>query len=154
MDHSNTIVKPVTREDISAYTDVFMEAYNQPPWNYQWQPADAARYLMEYLLSDNFKGFSLYENDVFAGALFARTKTWWNGRQLYIDEFFIAPSMQGRGYGKLLISHAEQFAREQQLVTITLMTHRFMPAMKFYTGIDFMQAPPFVILFKPLNGDI
>ncbi|MNL71024.1 hypothetical protein D3C87_1961080 [compost metagenome] len=50
------------------------------------------------------------------------------------------------------MNYAEEYAREQGLNTVTLMTHKFMPAMKFYTDIDFMHAQPFVILFKLVDG--
>jgi len=136
---------------MDVYAKVFIRAYNQAPWNYHWQSEDAMKYLHEYTSAPGFKGFSLYDNDVFAGAILAHTKTWWNGPQLYIDEFFIDPDLQKKGYGKHLVSHTEQYALEHGLGTITLMTHKFMPAMKFYTDINYMQAPPFVILFKQLT---
>ena len=151
MSTSTLTIRPVIKSDIEVYAKVFIRAYNQAPWNYHWTFENAVRYLHEYASSPDFKGFSLYDNHVFAGAIFAHTKTWWNGRQLYIDEFFVDPDLQKKGYGKFLVSHTEQYALEHGLGTITLMTHKFMPAMKFYTDMNFMQAPPFVILFKQLT---
>lgn len=148
MNTSNLTIKSVIKSDIEVYAKVFIPAYNQAPWNYHWQLEDAINYLNEYISSPDFIGFSLYDNDVFAGAIFAHTKTWWTGKQLYIDEFFINPDLQKKGYGKFLVSYTEQYALAHGLATITLMTHKFMPAMKFYTDINFLQAPPFVILFK------
>ncbi|PSL48038.1 acetyltransferase (GNAT) family protein [Chitinophaga niastensis] len=151
MSTSNMTIKPINKSDIEVYTKVFVQAYNQPPWNYHWKFEDAVKYLNEYIASPHFKGFSLYDNNVFIGAIFAHTKTWWTGEQLYIDEFFIEPDLQKKGYGKFLEKHTEQYALEHGLGTITLMTHKFMPAMKFYTGINFMHAQPFVILFKQMT---
>ncbi len=145
-------IQPVTENDIENCTKVFMQTYNKEPWNYQWEFEDALRYLTEYYSSPQFKGFILYDNDVFAGAMFAHTKSWWTGSQLYIDELFIAPNSQRKGYGKTLMSYAEQYALENGFGTITLMTHKFMPSMKFYDGIDYMHAQPLVILFKQVEG--
>ncbi|NRF40206.1 GNAT family N-acetyltransferase [Pedobacter foliorum] len=144
-------IRPIVENDIEMCTKVFMQAYNQPPWNYQWKFDDALRYLKEYYESPNFKGFLIYDGEVLAGAIFAHAKTWWTGPQLYIDEFFIAPNQQKKGYGKAIIHFTEQFALTEGLGTITLMTHKYMPAMKFYERIDFMHAQPFVILFKQVE---
>lgn len=145
-------IKPITKTDIEICATAFQQTYNQAPWNYQWKYEDAVKYLDEYLSSPQFTGFLLYDNETFAGAMFTHTKTWWTGSQLYIDELFIVPHLQKKGYGKLLIKHAEEYALEQGLSTVTLMTHKFMPAMKFYTDVDFMHAQPFVILFKLVDG--
>lgn len=145
-------IQPLTENDLEDCAKVFVQTYNQAPWNYQWKINDAVNYLAEYYSSAQFKGFILYDHEVFAGAMFAHTKTWWTGVQLYIDELFIAPNSQKKGYGKALMNYAEQYARDNGLGTITLMTHKFMPSMKFYEGINFVHAQPFVILFKqPVN---
>jgi aminoglycoside 6'-N-acetyltransferase I len=143
-------IQAVTEKDIENCAKVFVQTYNEAPWNYHWEFKDALKYLAEYYSSPQFKGFLLYDNDVFAGAMFAHTKTWWTGVQLHIDELFIAPDSQKKGYGRTLMRYAEQYALENGLGTITLMTHKFMPSMKFYEGIDFMHAQPLVVLFKPL----
>lgn len=145
-------IQPVTENDIENCAQIFVQTYNQAPWNYQWDHKDALNYLAEYYSSAQFKGFILYDNDVFAGAMFAHTKTWWTGRQLYIDELFIIPNAQGKGYGKALMNYAEQYALENGLGTITLMTHKYMPSMKFYEKLDYVHALPFVILFKQMGG--
>lgn len=145
-------IQQITENDIEKCAEVFVQTYNQAPWNYKWELKDALRYLTEYYFSPQFTGVILYDNDVFAGAMFAHTKSWWTGSQLYIDELFIAPHSQRKGYGKTLMSHAEQYALENGLGTITLMTHKFMPSMKFYDGIDFMHAQPLVILFKQIES--
>lgn len=144
-------IRPVTENDIENCAQIFVQTYNQAPWNYQWDLKDAVNYLAEYHSSPQFKGFILYDNEVVAGAVFAHTKTWWTGAQLYIDELFIAPNAQKKGYGKTLMSYAEQYAQENGLGAITLMTHKFMPSMKFYEGINYLHAQPFVILFKPIK---
>ena len=141
-------IKPITNASIDACAKVFIQSYNRPPWNYQWKLEDAIKYLDEYASSPQFVGFALYDNEEIAGVLLAHTKTWWTSNQLFIDEFFVAPGFQKMGYGKILINYAEQYALENELKTITLMTHKFMPAMNFYVKNDFIHAQPFVILFK------
>ncbi|PTT01918.1 hypothetical protein DBR11_06220 [Pedobacter sp. HMWF019] len=144
------IIESITRNDIEICAETLKKAYNQAPWNYHWSSEDAVSYLSEYMCQAQFTGFTLYHEQKLAGAVFAHIKTWWTGKQLYIDELFIAPHLQKKGFGRILIEHMEKYALEQKLTTMTLMTHKFMPAMKFYENINFIHAQPLVILFKPI----
>lgn len=142
------LINSITPNLIEACADVFVQSYNQAPWNYQWKLDDAIKYLSEYVSCDRFKGFALYEDEQLAGALLAHTKTWWTGPQLYVDELFISPQYQNRGFGKVLINLAEQYAIDNELNSVMLMTNKYMPAMDFYTKNDYIHAQPFVVLFK------
>lgn len=143
-------IQPITKANIEACAKTFIQSYNQPPWNYQWTLESAIKYLNEYALSAQFVGFALYDNEDIAGAVLAHSKTWWTSNQLFIDELFVSPNFQKMGCGKRLMDCAEQYALEHELKTITLMTHKFMPAMSFYSKNDFIHAQPFVILFKAI----
>jgi GNAT superfamily N-acetyltransferase len=143
-------IKALTQHDIADCARIFLDTYNRAPWNYDWSYEKAVDYLEEYRSSAQFIGFVLYDNDEVAGALLAHSKTWWTNNQLFIDELFVSPNKQKMGVGKLLISHAEEFALDRGLETVTLMTNKFMPAMNFYEKNDYIHAQPFVILFKQL----
>jgi aminoglycoside 6'-N-acetyltransferase I len=141
----------LTKIHIDACANIFIKTYNEAPWNYQWNLEDAKKYLGEYMSSAEFVGFAIYDGSEIAGAILAHTKTWWTNDQLYIDELFVAPGMQKKGFGKKLVERAEQYALENNLQTLVLMTHKFMPAMTFYENNDFLHAPPFVLLFKNVS---
>lgn len=143
-------IRPLTLNDISDCAKIYMQSYNQPPWNYKFTFEKAVKYLIEYTDRKRFAGFVLCEGNEIAGAMFGHTKTWWTNDLLYIDELFISPTKQRMGYGKLLIEHAEEFARENELEVITLMTNKYMPAYNFYDNNDFIHAEHFAILFKPV----
>jgi len=143
--------RKINADNVPACVEIFIKTYNQPPWNYQWTKDDASKYLNEYVSSPQFVGFAAYEGNDIAGAFFAHSKTWWTNTQLFIDELFVSPQHQKKGLGKQLIKYAEQYAEENNLQTITLMTHKFMPAMNLYQNIDFIHAQPFVILFKTVQ---
>src|ERR1700710_505259 len=96
-------IKPITDTNMEAYAKIFIQTYNQPPWNYQWKLEDAIKYLNEYASSGQFVGFALYDKEDIAGVLLAHTKTWWTSNQLFIDEFFVSPAFQKMGCGKILM---------------------------------------------------
>ena len=144
-------IRPITKDDIDKCAELYMRAYNRPPWNYNWNYEKAVKYLGEYIDVPRFTGFVLCEdNGEFSGVTLGHSKTWWTNDLLYIDELFISPDKQRLGYGKLLLDHSEKYAKEQGYEVITLITNKYMPAMKFYKGIDYIHAEQFVFLFKPL----
>src|SRR4051812_7760953 len=93
----------ITKNDVPRCAETFTASYNQFPWNHNWKLDDAVKYLNEYIDAPQFNGFMICENDRVSGALFGHAKTWWTNNQFMIDELFIAPEMQGKGYGKLLL---------------------------------------------------
>ena len=143
-------IKKISPTDIDACTQVFMQAYNCLPWNYNWKPEDAKKYLSEYADSKQFVGFVVYEGELILGAILAHCKTWWTNEQLYIDELFITPAKQGKGYGKQLILHTQQYCKEQGIEMLTLMTNKYMPSYKVYNALNFIKAEQFTLMFKQL----
>ena len=67
---------------------------------------------------------------------------------LYIDEFFISPDHQNKGYGKALLEHIEQYSKERELSGITLLTSRNVPASEFYKKNGFQELEHIAFMFK------
>ena len=143
-------IRPFEMSDIDKCAPLYMQAYNRPPWNYNFTQEKVAKYLTEYADRKRFVGFVLTEGDNVVGAMLGHSKTWWTNDILYIDELFVAPDSRGKGYGKKLLDHTEDYSREQGYEVITLMTNKHMPAFQFYNHIDYLQAEHFVFLFKPV----
>jgi aminoglycoside 6'-N-acetyltransferase I len=144
-------IKPILPRDIEPCSVIYMEAYNRYPWNYRWVQDKVTKYLQEYTDRGNFIGFVLYDDEVIAGAVFCHTKTWWTGNQFYIDELFVDPAKQGKGYGKQLMNHCEAWCQAQEIEMITLMTNNLMPAYEFYIANDYMKVDHYVFMFKPVE---
>ncbi len=125
-----------------------MHAYNGPPWNYQWTTPKAILYLTELFESSRFVGYIIYEEEVLVAAMFAHTKTWWTEDQLMIDELFVAANEQGKGYGQTLMNSAIEYTKNSNISSITLMTHKYMPAITFYEKNKFIKAEQFVLMFS------
>ena len=140
----------LTKNDVNKCAQTFIASYNLPPWNYKWKLPDAEKYLAEYVDCPQFVGYMICDDDKVCGALLGHTKTWWTSNQFMVDELFISSDKQGAGYGKMLLKQAEVYAAANNIGMITLMTNKFMPALKFYTKNDFATFPQFAFLFKCL----
>jgi aminoglycoside 6'-N-acetyltransferase I len=146
------MIVQVTPENIKDCIPVFLQSYNQPPWNYHWTFEQAEQYLTEYTGCQQFVGFILYDQDQPVGALLGHAKTWWTGQQLMIDEIFISGQKQKMGYGKRLLAFCEEYAAEMNINTVILMTNKYMPAYSFYNKANYTTTEQFVFMFKQPKG--
>ena len=144
-------IRPVATDDIDGCARSLVRAYNQAPWRHNWDFEKAVKYLREYLEVKQFVGFVLCEGDEIAGAIFAHSKTWWANDQLFIDELFISDHKQRSGYGKRLLGHAEQYAKDHGLKSLSLMTNKFMPAFHSYNKLNFFHAEQLIFLFREIH---
>jgi aminoglycoside 6'-N-acetyltransferase I len=140
-------VKSITEEDIEKCAHLICLAYGGPPWNYQWEPQTAKRYLTELYESSRFQGFCIYDEENVAAAVFAHAKTWWINDILMIDELFVSPNHQGKGYGQALLNAAKDFCSQNNIGSITLITNKYMPAIGFYEKNNFLQAEQYTLMF-------
>ncbi len=143
-------VQELTKEDIENCANLIMQAYNDPPWNYQWTISRASLYLNELFESSRFAGFVIYEGEELVAALFSHVKTWWIDDLLMIDELFVSPLKQGKGYGQALMNSAREFSNSNNIGSITLITHKYMPAVSFYEKNKFLQAEQYVLMFNEM----
>jgi ribosomal protein S18 acetylase RimI-like enzyme len=141
-------IRPITPANLDECIGIFIKAYNAPPWNYNWTPEKSKQYLAEYAANPHFAGFILYDDNEPVGAVLAHKKTWWTNRQLFIDEFFIAPNKQRMGYGKILMDHCNTYANDNKLEILVLMTNKYMPSFKFYNKIGYTTTEQFIFMFK------
>ena len=147
-------ITELTRNDIKDCAKLITRAYNGRPWNYQWTPEKANLYLDELIDSARFTGFCIHENGELVAAMFAHLKTWWINDLLMIDELFVSPDKQGKGYGQTLLDSAEQFCKRNNIISINLITHKYMPAISFYDKNKFHQAEQYLLMFKDLDGKL
>lgn len=150
MKENHYMIRELNANDMEACAHLLIEAYNAEPWNNHWTIETATRYLNEYFSSAQFVGFVLCEKDAIIGAMFAHRKTWWTNDELFVDEFYITPSLQRQGYGKALLAHAEEYVKSQNLAGLTLLTNKYFPARNFYEKHGFTQADHVVFMYKEL----
>lgn len=106
----------------------FVAAYANEPWTFE----RAHEYLEDLYGTPRSIGFCAYENDVFLGAIFCREIVGSRFNRLSIEEFFVVPDEQRKGYGNALMDVVRRYVCKNDLEAITLMTERDNPAISFY----------------------
>ena len=142
------MIRKITMEDIPECATLMMSVYNNETWQCCWPFGRAADYLSEYLLAKKFVGYVLIEDSILLGAIFCHEKIWWNNNELFVDEMFVLPRMQRKGYGTQLIKAAENYIAENHLAGFTLATNRFSPAPDFYQKNGFSNADHVLFMYK------
>lgn len=135
---------------LNACSILLMRTYNCAPWENHWSVDTSVRYLKEYISNPRFVGFVASEGNDIVGAAFCHEKTWWTDDELFVDEFYISPEFQRKGYGHQLLCHIENYIKEKKLAGFTLLTNRYMPAVNFYEKNGFVKAEHVVFMYKQI----
>lgn len=138
-------------DDIDKCVKLLIATYNPPPWNNCWTEESGTRYLSELISNNNFIGFVIEEDDAIIGAMFAHRKVWWTNDELFVDELFIKPECQNRGYGKQLMDQVEGLSKELGLGGVTLLTNDNHPAKLFYEKNGYVMADHVVFMYKEVK---
>jgi len=76
----------------------------------------------------------------------------WDGRRIHLQYFAILPSMQGKGYGRLLTEASLSFAREKK-VPVKLEVHRNnIRAIKLYEDMGFKILDGYEVYMGHINN--
>lgn len=132
-------VRRWTPEDEDEVVAGFIDTYNAEPWNDAWAPETAAQYLAEFRAMPRAIALVALLGERVVGAAYFHARTWQDGSEIYIDEFFVFPQAQRRGVGRALVAAIRAVAAEVGAADLTLLTDRDVPAFDFYRGLGFRE---------------
>lgn len=144
------MIRQMQKKDIPVCAEILSAVYNNEMWQCQWTAETGVAYLNDYFETKKFVGFVIEEDEKIIGALFAHEKIWWNNSELYIDEMFVLPEMQGNGLGSRLIKTAEKYVKKYNLAGLTLCTNKYAPAPKFYRKNGFQDNEVIMFMYKEI----
>lgn len=144
-------IRKTKRDDIAPCADILCSVYNNEMWQCRWTSKEAAEYLTDFFEMKKFVGYVLEEREEIIGAVFAHEKVWWNNSEVFIEEMFIKPERQRKGYGSILMRQVEAYVSENGLAGITLSTNQYAPAPAFYRKNGFIDCEHVLFMAKELN---
>ncbi len=122
-------IRPATPADFPAIERVYHRAYRGlEPYAYEshWTPEEREKYTREYLgwaYEEDPEGFFVAVEEPSGEVLgFVSVHTWGEGRarRAEIIEVAVDPEQQGHGLGRLLLDHAERYAKSKGCTKIQL----------------------------------
>lgn len=145
------MIRKMTASDIENSAEILCSVYNNAMWQCRWSLDTAKAYLYDYFESKKFVGFILEIDNKVCGAMFCHEKIWWNNSEIFIDEMFVQPDLQRKGYGSELIDAATAYAKEHKLAGFTLSTNRYAPAPQFYKKNGFVDCEHVLFMGKVIE---
>ena len=125
-------------EYLEECAELLQKVYNNEQWGCHWSEIKSKKYIAELSQIPRFVGFLLLnDEEELIGAALCHERTWWYKDELFIDEFFIDPDSQQRGYGSKLLKYMTKYSKEQKLAGLTLMTNNLIVA-DFYHKNKFL----------------
>ena len=143
--------REMVQSDIAACADILCAVYNNELWQCRWEKDTAVAYLTDFFSMSKFVGYVVEDEGKLIGGLFAHEKVWWNNSEVFIEEMFIRPDAQRKGYGSLLMAQVEAYVKAKGLAGITLSTNRYAPAPAFYRKHGFVDCGHVLFMAKEME---
>lgn len=126
-------IRKFSVQDIKNCAKLYKEVFSGPPWNDGWiEMSQVMNYLNELISNPAFMGYVIYQDSEIVAACLGHSRSWWSGKELFIDEFFVASQFQGMGIGTLLLEYVENHPEMKDFSGLNLLTDKTVPAKNFY----------------------
>jgi aminoglycoside 6'-N-acetyltransferase I len=139
-------------EDLDACAELFKKVFSADPWDDDWKSLNQVRnYLNELTSNPCFEGFLVQKNSITVAVCFGRKRSWWMGKEFFVDEFFVANDQQGNGIGTKLMDFVTNSLLEKGYTRLTLLTNKEIPAERFYHRNGFYNNFKRTVMVKDLQ---
>jgi len=133
MENDSFIFRKIIEDDYRTCAISLVESFKEEPWCENWTFNQAFERINEMMASKMSRGYVIVDNTgLVVGMCIGRIMTYLDFKELWIDEFSVNPSVQGRGLGNLLIGSAKKELEKENVRNMALTTEKGSPAVKFY----------------------
>ncbi|AJY76197.1 GNAT family N-acetyltransferase [Paenibacillus beijingensis] len=143
------IVRNFEKQDLKKCISLYIEVFNQPPWNNNWTYELAEGLFMDFCNTPGFLGYvAVDETEEIIAVLIGKEKKWWRGKEYVTEEFFVRPELQGQGVGSHILDFIYKDIKAKGIEKVTLLTSTFTPAYKFYLNKGYKENQSLRLLYK------
>jgi len=141
------LIRPTTEKDLEACAAIYASAFAAPPYGEAWKLRDAAEMLDDLLQKDPDTCWCAEIDGRVEGFAFC---TVYGRFRATIEEFAVAPGMQGQGIGTALMKHVIKELQSRGVQTADLAANKYAPAYAFYKRFGFRQPRDYVLMSRRL----
>jgi aminoglycoside 6'-N-acetyltransferase I len=145
-------IKEFIRDDLEGTKELFTQVFNAPPWKDNWINSDqAGTYLNELIENPVFRGFVAWDGPDMVAVCLGHRRSWWIGKEFFIDEFFVASECQGTGIGSNMLDIITDVLIHEGYTRLSLLTNKGIPAESFYLKKGFYNNYKRTVMVKELQ---
>jgi aminoglycoside 6'-N-acetyltransferase I len=138
--------------DLDECVILFKNVFSADPWYDEWASLDQSRnYLSELIENPVFEGFVIRENSKIVAACLGHRRSWWMGKEFFVDEFFVENEKQGNGIGAQLLDYVVSELARERYTRLTLLTNKEIPAENFYLKNGFYNNQKRTVMVRELQ---
>ncbi|WP_102347321.1 GNAT family N-acetyltransferase [Bacillus sp. Marseille-P3661] len=134
------ITRDFEGKDLEVCAELFIEVFNNEPWNDRWTFPLAMNYFNDIINTPGFNGFILEDTDGVKGFVFGTRKKWWSGDVYYLYEMCVQPTNHRTGLGSRLMDDVKKILTRYQYSSVILSTERTYIAARFYEKQGFIES--------------
>ena len=134
---NSLVFEELSLENIEHVVPLYMDVFNSDPWNDGWGTVAVSERLTSFAKCPEFFGLKILIDEVAIGFALGWAERWVNAWQFHLYEMCVSPKMQGKGYGRSLLSELEIQTKQRGQTAIFLQTGAQVPAHKFYEACGY-----------------
>jgi GNAT superfamily N-acetyltransferase len=131
-------------DDKKTAAEILVETYAREPWNEKWTIERAEKRIVFFTTGEATRSYKILYDDEMVGFLFGRMDLIAEKDIFYLDELFISPNHQRKGYGRLALECLEMELKSNGVTSIEL--HTIEEDVGFYTKVGYKRSD--LILFE------
>src|SRR5690348_805172 len=93
----------ISSDDLDALAEVYVKAFNAPPWNDGWTILAACERLSRFVITEGSYGVVAQEDGVVLGFALGRLERWIDGEHFHLKEMCVTPERQRSGVGSRIL---------------------------------------------------
>lgn len=133
-------LREMTASDLPCCAELYVRAFNAPPWNDQWDTSSASARLGRLLGMDGFLGICAVEEQRCVAFAAGYVEDWHAASHYCLKEMCVDPALQRRGIGTELMTRLFSQLAGRGVSSVRLGTRRGSPAEAFYAKLGFVAA--------------
>jgi GNAT superfamily N-acetyltransferase len=134
-------VRDYQPDDLDECVALYIRVFGEPPWEEQWDLADARAHLEQIILTPGSLGLVALEDNQIMGMLLGVEKRTSTGGAFIVDDIFVEGVKQRHRVGSELMKGLKERQRAHGVTTLGLFTSWTAPAAEFYRKQGFVEIP-------------
>jgi aminoglycoside 6'-N-acetyltransferase I len=130
-------VVEITQENIHSFAGLYIDVFNQPPWNDGWSKTAVLERFQSFAAFPRFRGLGYLTAGHPTALVFGWGERWTNGWNFHVREMCVAVPLQRGGFGKRLLLAFEKQLFAEGFKSVFLETGQAVAARKFYEGLGY-----------------